>query len=166
MANNKYNYLSVLQGNYGYGHGFEDLCQGTRAEMRADLKSYRENAPEYSYRIINRRELIRREKYQVAQQCSVSGYCAFSGALWDTSYPPTKTRAEMVALLEADGIIVIPFFFLNYADGITRFDSDIGVSGSDPNSADITRARFAKLYPDAEFEILENGYNLEGNDNG
>ena len=53
---NKWRYLYVLQGNYG--HGWEDLCQSEdRAEMVADRKSYRENAPEYTYRIITRREL-------------------------------------------------------------------------------------------------------------
>ena len=55
---NRYLYLNVLQGNYGYGHGWEDLCQSEdRREMREDLRAYRENAPEYQYRIIRRREL-------------------------------------------------------------------------------------------------------------
>ena len=53
----KYAYLHVLQGNYGYGHGWEDLTQSEdRSEVRADLRAYRENAPEYVYRIIQRRE--------------------------------------------------------------------------------------------------------------
>lgn len=56
----KFHYLLVLQGQYG--HGWEDLCQGDstdhkeRADLRADLRAYRVNAPEFSYRIINRRE--------------------------------------------------------------------------------------------------------------
>jgi hypothetical protein len=58
----KYLYLVVLQGDYGYGHGWEDLCaaddtaEGWR-EIRANRREYRENAPEYVYRIIQRREL-------------------------------------------------------------------------------------------------------------
>lgn len=51
----KYLYLHVLQGNYG--QGWEDICQSiNRREMTQDRKAYRENAPEYSYRIIQRRE--------------------------------------------------------------------------------------------------------------
>jgi hypothetical protein len=58
MSTNKFIYLNVLQGNYGHGHGWEDLCQSeNRAEVRADLSAYRENAPEYAYRIIRRREI-------------------------------------------------------------------------------------------------------------
>ena len=54
---NKYLYLWVVQGNYGYGHGWEDIGGGdTYKEARADLKDYRQNAPEYTYRIIQRRE--------------------------------------------------------------------------------------------------------------
>ncbi len=53
---NKYRYLHVLQGNYG--QGWEDICQSEdKQEIRADRTSYRENAPEYSYRIVQRREL-------------------------------------------------------------------------------------------------------------
>lgn len=54
--------VRVLQGNYGYG--WDDLCQYDReeySEARDDIKAYRENAPEYSYRIITRR--VRRENY-------------------------------------------------------------------------------------------------------
>ena len=61
MRNNKYAYLHVLQGNYGYG--WEDLTQSEiRMEVRQDLKDlkdlkdYKENAPG-AYRIIERREL-------------------------------------------------------------------------------------------------------------
>lgn len=55
---NKYRYLHVLQSNYGYGHGWEDECQSeSRKEMVDDFKTYRENAPKYAYRIIQRREL-------------------------------------------------------------------------------------------------------------
>ena len=56
MRTTKYEYITVLQGNYGYGHGWEDLCAGTRKEVRADLKAYRENEGG-NYRIINRRVL-------------------------------------------------------------------------------------------------------------
>lgn len=48
-------YLYVLQGDYG--QGWEDICQSEdHAEMVADRRSYVDNAPEYAYRIIRRRE--------------------------------------------------------------------------------------------------------------
>ena len=50
----KFEYYSVLQGNYG--QGWEDLTAGTRKEVRQNLKEYRENEGG-TYRIINRREL-------------------------------------------------------------------------------------------------------------
>jgi len=59
---NKWTYYNVLQGHYGY-HGWEDICQADssddkeRADLRRDLRDYRKNAPEYSYRIATRREL-------------------------------------------------------------------------------------------------------------
>ena len=44
MKKNKYTYLHVLQGNYGYGHGFEDLCASeSRKEVRGWLKDYLKN---------------------------------------------------------------------------------------------------------------------------
>jgi hypothetical protein len=53
---NKYLYLYVLQGDYGYGHGFEDLSASESwREVRDDLKAYRENEGG-NYRIIQRRE--------------------------------------------------------------------------------------------------------------
>jgi hypothetical protein len=52
---NKYTYLFVLQGNYGYG--WEDLTASeNRKEVRDNLKDYRDNEGG-SYRIIQRREL-------------------------------------------------------------------------------------------------------------
>lgn len=57
MKKNKYIYLHVLQGNYGYGHGFEDLCASeSRKEVRGWLKDYLNNEGG-NYRIIKRREL-------------------------------------------------------------------------------------------------------------
>ena len=55
---NKYNYINVLQGNYGYdGYGWEDLCADESYKaIRQNLKEYRENEGG-SYRIIQRREL-------------------------------------------------------------------------------------------------------------
>ena len=56
MKKNKYVYLFVLQGNYGY-YGWEDLTASeNRREVRNDLKAYRENEGGI-YRIIQRREL-------------------------------------------------------------------------------------------------------------
>lgn len=56
---NKYNYLRVLQGNYG-AHGWEDLTAADdtpvgRKEVRDNLKDYRSNEGGH-YRIISRRE--------------------------------------------------------------------------------------------------------------
>ena len=54
----KYLYLHVVQGNYGYGHGWEDLCcSENRREARNDLKAYRENELGVPHRLIQRREL-------------------------------------------------------------------------------------------------------------
>lgn len=52
--------IRVLQADYGYGDGWEDEVTYTRPEMvegchRRDLRDYRENAPEYRYRLITRR---------------------------------------------------------------------------------------------------------------
>jgi hypothetical protein len=58
----KYNYLYVLQGNYGYGHGYEDLSAEDKADAGA-YKRIRQTKKEYieneggNYRIIERREL-------------------------------------------------------------------------------------------------------------
>ena len=54
---NKYIYLHILQGNYGYGHGYEDLTASENfKEIQDDLKAYRDNEGG-TYRIIKRREL-------------------------------------------------------------------------------------------------------------
>lgn len=50
----KYDYLFVLQGNYG--QGWEDLCASeSSTEVRQNRKEYRENEVG-NYRIIQRRE--------------------------------------------------------------------------------------------------------------
>ena len=55
---NKYCYLHVVQGDYGYRQGWEDIAASENyREARADLSAYRVNAPEYAYRMIERREL-------------------------------------------------------------------------------------------------------------
>tara|TARA_R100000808_G_C2027943_1_gene73118 strand:+ start:249 stop:446 length:198 start_codon:yes stop_codon:yes gene_type:complete len=55
MEANKYTYLWIVQGNYGYGWE-DEAASETRKEARDDLKAYRENGPG-SYRMIQRREL-------------------------------------------------------------------------------------------------------------
>jgi hypothetical protein len=58
----KYSYLLVLQGNYGFGHGWEDLSAedtheiGSMKRIRQTAKEYRENEGG-RYRVIRRREL-------------------------------------------------------------------------------------------------------------
>ena len=56
MRVNKYLYLYVVQGNYGYGHGWEDeAASESYKEARSDLRDYRNNGPG-AYRMIERRE--------------------------------------------------------------------------------------------------------------
>ena len=58
---NKYRYLVVLQGNYGYG--WDDLCHYDKSDLKAykeaktNLKCYRYNEKQALHRIIERREL-------------------------------------------------------------------------------------------------------------
>jgi len=57
---NKYDYLYVLQGNYGFGHGWEDLSAEPqtytgRKAIRVTRQEYRANEGG-NYRIIRRRE--------------------------------------------------------------------------------------------------------------
>lgn len=48
--------ICVVQGNYGYGHGWEDLTAADdRKECLRDLRSYRENEAGTPFRVINRR---------------------------------------------------------------------------------------------------------------
>ena len=57
MKKNKFIYLHVLQGNYGYGHGWEDLCASeSYRKVRAWYGDYLNNEGG-NYRIIQRREL-------------------------------------------------------------------------------------------------------------
>lgn len=55
---NKYIYLFVLQGDFGFGHGWEDLCQSeNKAEMLTDFREYNYKKKENeNYRVIRRRE--------------------------------------------------------------------------------------------------------------
>jgi hypothetical protein len=49
----------VVQGNYGYGHGWEDLtAEDDRKEARDRLREYRENERGVPFRLIKRRERI------------------------------------------------------------------------------------------------------------
>ena len=51
--------LYVVQGNYGYGDGFEDLTQSyDRKEAKDDLKAYKQNEGKAEYKLIKRREKI------------------------------------------------------------------------------------------------------------
>jgi len=57
----KYHYLYVLQGNYGYGHGYEDLTAEVdspegKKMIKENLRLYRANDPRGVYRVIRRRE--------------------------------------------------------------------------------------------------------------
>ena len=49
----------IVQTNYGYGHGWEDTTyEETRKAARDQLRTYRDNQPEYAHRSIMRREKI------------------------------------------------------------------------------------------------------------
>jgi uncharacterized protein YjlB len=49
----------TVQGNYGYGHGYEDVStEDTRAEARQRLKEYRKNERGIPFRIVKRRVRI------------------------------------------------------------------------------------------------------------
>ena len=51
--------IHVVQGNYGYGHGWEDLTAAeTRKEALTDLRAYRDNERGTPFRLIRRREKI------------------------------------------------------------------------------------------------------------
>ena len=56
MRERKYEYLWIVQGNYGQGWEDEAASEKFR-EAYADVKAYRDNCPEYPHRIIHRREL-------------------------------------------------------------------------------------------------------------
>lgn len=54
----KYETIYVVQGNYGYGHGWEDLdASADRKDAQANYRLYRENEPSASLRFIKRRVL-------------------------------------------------------------------------------------------------------------
>ena len=57
IKSRKFDYVSVLQANYGCGDGWEDIGEGTHREMREEKLTYMKNAPEYRYRIVSRRVL-------------------------------------------------------------------------------------------------------------
>jgi hypothetical protein len=63
---NKWTTEFIVQGNYGYGHGWEDeTSEETRKEARQRLKEYRENGPG-QYRLIARR--VRNPEYTQSVQ--------------------------------------------------------------------------------------------------
>ena len=62
--NKKYQYILVIQGNYGGGWGWNDLSEYEREDWRlakSDFRAYREAEPEYNHRLINRRVLNTQE---------------------------------------------------------------------------------------------------------
>ena len=51
--------IFVVQGNYGYGHGWEDVTAAdTYKEARQNLREYRDNERGVPFRLIRRRERI------------------------------------------------------------------------------------------------------------
>lgn len=60
----KYVNVHVVQGNYN-GHWDDECCSETWKEVLDDVKSYRENVPQYRYRVITHRVI--REKFEVGE---------------------------------------------------------------------------------------------------
>ena len=55
---NKFLYMKVVQGNFGYGHGWEDVCMSASLrEAYNDLNEYIKSGHSGGFRIINRRVL-------------------------------------------------------------------------------------------------------------
>ena len=65
MKRKKYEYVKVLQQDFGGGDGWEDICEykeGTpKKEIRSDVDACIENQP-YPVRVINRRNLIEKDE--------------------------------------------------------------------------------------------------------
>lgn len=54
---NKYEYLQVIQGDYG--QGWEDIDASTRyKDTKTNLKLYRQEEPRIPFRVIGRRVLV------------------------------------------------------------------------------------------------------------
>lgn len=69
IKTNKYNYLLEIQGNYGYGHGFETLTTFAKSEgklARAELRNYRENEPYAAHRLVS----VRRPNPQYTKEAN------------------------------------------------------------------------------------------------
>ena len=59
MRTRKTKDLFVVQGNYGHGHGWEDLTASyIRNEAKDDLRAYQKYISNGTYRLITRREKI------------------------------------------------------------------------------------------------------------
>lgn len=53
----------VLEANYGYGDGWEEvLCEYSATDIKKRLQEYQENIPQYPYRVKKKREKIQEEK--------------------------------------------------------------------------------------------------------
>lgn len=102
--------IHVVQGNYGYGHGWEDVTAAdTRKEALAHLREYRENERGVPFRLIRRRERIaaatepvhaRRKKItpQEARQLLVSDGIDFSSDFHELSSHETQRILEVAKL--------------------------------------------------------------------
>lgn len=64
--------MKVVQGNYGYGHGWEDVCMSASLrEAYNDLNEYLKSGYSGSFRIINRR--VPNPKYVHRKMTKVAG---------------------------------------------------------------------------------------------
>lgn len=98
--------VKVLQGNYGYG--WDDLCQyemNDTAEIKQDLKSYRENERGVSFRVIQRR--VPNPAYTEQGQSSITD--SVTAAI---GKPNSEGDAEYYKAL-ADGVVTA---YNNYWD--------------------------------------------------
>lgn len=58
--NGTYRFFWAVQGNYGYGHGWEDVtAEDSWSEAKARLREYRENEPGVPFRVRRKREHVK-----------------------------------------------------------------------------------------------------------
>lgn len=96
----KYDYLWVLQGNYGYGHGWEDLMASESfKDIRQTKREYVENEGG-NYRIIRRREL--RSDYQAPAHGMKKPIHGTGANVWIVSTGPKRAVSKRPGLRAGD----------------------------------------------------------------
>lgn len=83
----------TLQGNWGYGDGWEDLAESVdRLEVQQDLDAYLENDPTGQFRIRGRNS-TRDEAYEFGRSDRVAGHgCRSANGLYLDGWYSVKER--------------------------------------------------------------------------